>query len=181
MEQFVLGVIVALALVGVVALVVRVRRTPTIGQGELPGPHADSGQQPASAAPRETGAKHGIRVSRTVVTKRVVLSGQGSARASAPGAQAFASIDDIPDPALREQVRAAIADGRTTSETVVVDGKTYASLADIPDPAVRARLHSALESAVRTTHDPALDAVLREELDELDGATSPVPPEPPAA
>jgi hypothetical protein len=180
-EQFALGVIAALVLVGLVTLVVRFRRTPTIGQGEPSGQQAAPGPQPASAAPRETGAKHGIRVSRTVVTKRVVLSGQGSARAPAPGAQRFASIDDIPDPALRDQVRAAIADGGTTSETVVVDGKTYASLADIPDPAVRARLHSALESAVRTTQDPALDAELREELDELDGSTSGIPPEPPAA
>jgi hypothetical protein len=181
-ELFVLGVVVALVVVGLVVAVAQRRRTPTVGQGEMPGGQDLRGRDPLGHKPAEAEggaqAKPGIRVSKTVITKRVVVARSGSAGSPATGvSQTYHSVDDIPDQALREQIRTALADGSTSSESVVVDGKTYHSLADIPDPGTRDRLRAALESAAGDAKDPALGAVLREELDELEaGPPSPRAP-----
>jgi hypothetical protein len=153
METVIIVVLAVVAIGALIALAVTLRRTPTIGQGEMPEsprPHAEvhggMSIHGEPAAGRDLGLPAGekgrIIAKHTVTTRRIVVGGHNS-------------------------------------DSISVDGKSYRSFDEIPDPATREAVRSALSTAESEIKDPKLQELLREELEGL-GVEPPADPSPPA-
>ena len=165
MDTVVIIVLAVVAIRALVALAVTVRRTPTIGQGELPG------VQSPNSPPTGSRFSTAIRGLGSTVLARLLLSTMKTTeRVTFDGGKTYQDVDDVPDPALREQLRAALHSRTNTvfTESFVVGDKTYHSIDEIPDATMREGLRKTLAGAVARTGDPALKAVLQHELDEAD-------------
>lgn len=114
METLIIVVLAVVAIGALIALAVTLRRTPTIGQGEMPEAHRDDAGE-LSLPPAEKGrivAKH------TVTTRRIVVGGHNADSITVDG-KSYASFDEISDPAARQAVRSALS----VAETEVKDPK----------------------------------------------------------
>jgi len=72
--------------------------------------------------------------------------------------QTYYDVDDIPDPELREDVRAILlesdqAGGLEEVKVIQIGGKTYQRLDDIPDPMVRQEMRHLLAQAQQMSGD----------------------------
>jgi hypothetical protein len=168
--------VAVVALAGLLAIaVLRLRRTPTIGQGELPGQDVPHGVDhvaapPASLAPVSPGLSATERLNRFLnrhlgPTDRVTFD----------DGRTYQRVDDIADPALRDQIRSGLHGGSKTifTESFVVGDRTYHSLDEIPDAKIRDELRKAIARAESNTTDPALKAAFQHELDEATKAPEP--------
>lgn len=134
MESVVIVVLAVVAIGALIALAVTMRRTPTIGQGELPG-SARVGDLGLPA-----GEKRRVITKHTVVSRRVVVAGHPGSQTVTIDGKTYGSLDEIPDAATRDVVRSALSMAET----------------EVKDPKLQELLHEELEGlGVEPPADPS--------------------------
>jgi hypothetical protein len=99
-EALIIATAVA-AVVVVLVLASRIRRTPTIGGGEMSGAPENEARASVEAA-RIPG--------RSVVVRRIKVTGQPTKETITIDGVQYGSIDEIQDPKVRDQIRSALHD-----------------------------------------------------------------------
>jgi hypothetical protein len=132
------------------ALAVSIRRTPTIGRGEMPGSPAPENNAPSPAA-------SGISIdSQRTTTRNLRLGGRATVKSVV--------------------VRRVNVTGQPSKESFTVNGVEYTSVEDIEDPKVRDQIRSMVRGVPDQIDDPKIRQQFEEELEHLgieDGPASP--------
>ncbi|MBU0490803.1 MAG: hypothetical protein KKA73_21390 [Chloroflexi bacterium] len=110
---------------------------------EIKDPQVREGVRLLADQARRLTSQEGLRLGRASIAFDLEIQIEG---------QTYYDVDDIPDPDLREEVRAILlepeqAGGVEEVKIIQIGGKTYQRVEDIPDPVVRQEMRRLLNQA----------------------------------
>jgi hypothetical protein len=136
---FIFGLVAAV--IAILALAVWIRRTPTVGRGEMSGAPAlehgapISDQDEPSVRLSKDGAVAPTPKARTtvrsVVVRRLAVTGQPAKETITVDGVQYRSVDEIQDPKLRDQIRAVLHDVPAQIDDPDVRERAERDLADV--------------------------------------------------
>ena len=111
--------------------------------GEIRDPELREGVRLLAEQARRLTSEEGLRLGRASIAFDLEIQIEG---------QTYYDVDDIPDPELREDVRAILQESEQTGgmeevKVFQIGGKTYQRIEDIPDPVVRQEMRNLLAQA----------------------------------
>jgi hypothetical protein len=149
MGEVLMVIAAVVAVIGVLLLASVIRRTPIVGRGEMPEPgEPRPGPAPLGPAAQSLPAPDPITVSMTerpsgiiriggptvvkkVVVRKITVSGQPAKESITVDGVEYHSVDDIQDPKLREQIRAALHGAAAQVDDPQLREKVEQELADL--------------------------------------------------
>ncbi len=110
---------------------------------EISDPEVREGVRLLAEQARRLTSEEGLRLGRASIAFDLEIQIEG---------QKYYDVEDIPDPDLREEVRAILmesdqAGGMEEVKVIQIGGKTYKRVEDIPDPVVRQEMRHLLSQA----------------------------------
>jgi hypothetical protein len=139
---FIFGLVAAV--IAILAWAAWIRRTPMVGRGEMSG--APAPERRAPIAPTSDPGELSVRLSsdglvepatkvrttvRSVVVRRLAVTGQPAKETITVDGVQYGSVDEIQDPKLRDQIRSVLHDVPAQIDDPDVREKAERDLADV--------------------------------------------------